>query len=64
MFPEEIQQLHDYHAWANHRALTAREKLSPEQFTRPVASSFSSVCDTPAHICGAECRAGCGSFVN
>src|SRR5215469_13811772 len=54
MFPEQIQQLYDYNVWANHRTLTAAEKLSPEQFTRPVASSFSSVCDTLAHICGAE----------
>jgi uncharacterized damage-inducible protein DinB len=54
MSPEEIQQLYDYNAWANHRALSAAEKLSPEQFTRSVASSFSSVRDTLVHICAAE----------
>ncbi len=55
MTPEEIQQLYDYNAWANRRALSAAEKLSPEQFIRSVVSSFSSVRDTLAHICAAEC---------
>jgi uncharacterized damage-inducible protein DinB len=54
MSPEEIQQLYDYNAWANHRALGAAETLSSEQFIQPVASSFSCVRDTLAHICGAE----------
>ena len=54
MLPEEMQHLYDYNAWANHRALIGAEKLSPEQFIRPVASSFSSLRDTLAHICGAE----------
>jgi len=54
MSPEEIQQLYDYNAWANHRALGAAETLSSDQFIRSVASSFSSVRDTLAHICGAE----------
>jgi uncharacterized damage-inducible protein DinB len=52
MFAEEIQPLSDYIAWANHRALSAREKLNPEQFLRP--RSFSSVRHPLAHICGAE----------
>lgn len=54
MVPEEIRQLYDYNAWANHRALSGAEKLSPEQFTQPMGSSFSSVRDTLAHICAAE----------
>ena len=54
MSPEEIQQLYDYNAWANRRALSAAEKLSLEQFIRSVTSSFSSVRDTLAHICAAE----------
>jgi uncharacterized damage-inducible protein DinB len=55
MSPEEIRQLYAYNSWANQRSLSAAEKLSPEQFTRPIASSFSSVRDTLAHIYGAEC---------
>src|SRR5579864_3350281 len=54
MSPEEIQQLYDYNAWANHRALGAAETLSSDQFIRSVASSFSSVRDTLAHVFGAE----------
>src|SRR5690348_8269925 len=54
MSPDEIQQLYDYNAWANRRALSAAEKLTVEQFTQPLGSSFSSVRDTLAHICGAE----------
>jgi uncharacterized damage-inducible protein DinB len=54
MSPAEIQQLYDYNAWANRRSLAATEKLTPEQFIKPLGSSFSSVRDTLAHIYGAE----------
>ena len=54
MSPEEMRQLYDYNAWANRRSLTAAAALSPEQFTKPLGSSFSSVRDTLAHIFGAE----------
>ncbi len=54
MSPEEIRQLFDYNSWANSRSLNAAAKLSAEQFTRPMGSSFSSVRDTLAHIYGAE----------
>jgi uncharacterized damage-inducible protein DinB len=54
MTPEEIGLLYDYNAWANHRTLDAASALTPEQFTKPLGSSFSSVRDTLAHICGAE----------
>lgn len=54
MSPQEIQQLYDYNAWANRRVLCAAEKLTSEQFTKPLQSSFSSVRDTLAHIYGAE----------
>jgi uncharacterized damage-inducible protein DinB len=54
MTPEEIRLLYDYNAWANHRELDAASALTPEQFTKPLGSSFSSVRDTLAHMCGAE----------
>jgi len=54
MTPDELRTLYDYNAWANHRALSGAEKLSVEQFTQPMGSSFASVRDTLAHICGAE----------
>jgi uncharacterized damage-inducible protein DinB len=54
MSPEEMHQLFDYNAWANRRSLSAAEKLTPQQFLRPMGSSFSSVRDTLAHIYGVE----------
>ena len=54
MSPDEIRPLYDYNAWANRRSLAAAEKLTVEQFTKPMGSSFSSVRDTLAHIYGAE----------
>jgi uncharacterized damage-inducible protein DinB len=54
MTPEEIRTLFDYNAWANRRSLEAAAALPDEQFTKPLSSSFSSVRDTLAHICGAE----------
>lgn len=54
MTPEEFRLLYDYNSWANHRMLDACEALTPEQFTREMGSSFSSVRDTLAHIYGAE----------
>jgi uncharacterized damage-inducible protein DinB len=54
MTPDEMRLLFDYNAWANHRGLDAASALTPEQFTKPMGSSFSSVRDTLAHICGAE----------
>src|ERR1700683_5483436 len=54
MTPEEMRSLYDYNAWANHRSLDAAAKLTNEQFTKAMGSSFGSVRDTLAHICGAE----------
>jgi uncharacterized damage-inducible protein DinB len=54
MTPEEISQLYDYNAWANHRSMEAASALTPEQFTKQLGSSFSSVRDTLAHIYGGE----------
>ena len=54
MTPEEMRTLYDYNAWANHRALEAAAGLTNEQFVKPLGSSFGSVRDTLAHICGAE----------
>src|SRR5437764_3959213 len=54
MSPDEIRPLFEYNAWANRRSLAAAEKLTAEQFTKPMGSSFPSVRDTLAHIYGAE----------
>src|SRR5260370_14587138 len=52
MSPEEMRLLYDYNAWADRRSLTAAAALTPEQFTKQMGSSFSSVRDTLAHILG------------
>jgi uncharacterized damage-inducible protein DinB len=44
----------DYHYWARDELLDAVAPLSPEQFTRPLESSFRSVRDTVAHIYAAD----------
>ena len=54
MTPEGVRILFDYNAWANRRALDAAAQLTDEQFVKPLGSSFSSVRDTLAHICGGE----------
>lgn len=54
MSPEDIRLLYEFNSWANHRSMSAAEKLTNEQFVKPLGSSFSSVRDTLAHIYGAE----------
>jgi len=54
MKPAEMRDLFAFNAWANHRVLAAVETLTTDQFTKPLGSSFSSVRDTLAHICGVE----------
>lgn len=50
----DLQTLLDYHYWARDRVLDAAEKLTPEQFTRDLGSSFKSVRDTLVHTYSAE----------
>lgn len=50
----DLEQLLDYHYWARTRMLDAAARLSPDDFTRDVISSFRSVRDTVGHIYGAE----------
>jgi len=54
MSPEEMRVLYEFNAWANRRSMSAAATLPPEQFIKPMGSSFSSVRDTLAHIFGAE----------
>jgi len=50
----EAQTLIDYNYWARDRVMEAVLRLSPDQFTRDLGSSFKSVRDTVAHLHGAE----------
>jgi len=52
--PELLRFMFQYNLWADLRTLDACSSLTPEQFTRSISSSFSSVRDTVAHLYGAE----------
>jgi len=54
MTPEDARLLFAYDAWANARDLEVCAALTPEQFTRALGSSFTSVRDTLVHILGAQ----------
>lgn len=54
MKPAEMRELFAFNAWANRRIISAVEALSPEQFTKEMASSFSSIRDTLVHIWSVE----------
>jgi uncharacterized damage-inducible protein DinB len=51
---EDFRLLYDFNAWANHRTIEACSALTPEQFTRDLASSFRSVRDTLSHLYSAQ----------
>jgi uncharacterized damage-inducible protein DinB len=51
---KDLRTLLDYHYWARDVILEAVTPLPPEQFTRPVDSSFKSLRDTVAHIYAAD----------
>lgn len=50
----DLTALLDFHYWARTRILDAVERLTPEQYTRDLQSSFPSVRDTLVHLLSAE----------
>ena len=54
MHIEDAITLLDYHYWARDRMFDAVALLTPEQYTRDLGSSFTSVRDTIVHTYGAE----------
>ncbi len=52
--PDLLHTLFQYNLWADQRTVNACSKLTDEQFTRNLGSSFGSVRDTLAHLYGAE----------
>jgi uncharacterized damage-inducible protein DinB len=52
--PEYLQQLYDYHYWANHRLLAAAEALTEEQLYRPQDHSWGSIHGVFLHMLNAE----------
>ena len=51
---KHIQELYKYNRWANGRVLDAVSKLTTDDFTKEIRSSFPSVRDTLVHILSAE----------
>jgi uncharacterized damage-inducible protein DinB len=51
---DELRDLYAYNRWANRRVLDAAARLSPEQLSRDLGSSFPSVRETLAHVLAAE----------
>jgi len=51
---QDLQMLVDYHYWARDRVLDAADRLTPEQLTKPLGNSFSSVRDTLVHLYAAD----------
>lgn len=49
-----LTELYDYNYWARDQQLAVCEGLSPENFVRPLGSSYSSLRDTLVHLVGAE----------
>jgi uncharacterized damage-inducible protein DinB len=50
----DVKLLVEYQYWARDIMLDAVDTLTPEQFTRPIESSFKSVRDTVVHMYAAE----------
>ena len=50
----DLVTLFDFHYWARDRVLAAVELLTPEQYTRSLGNSFTSVRDTLVHMYSAE----------
>jgi uncharacterized damage-inducible protein DinB len=51
---EDLRTLLDYHYWARDRMFDALDALTPEQATRSLGGSFTSVHDTVAHLYAAD----------
>ena len=54
MTSDYLNHLLGFHYWARDRASTAVEALTPEQYVRPMGSSFTSIRDTLNHVYQAE----------
>ena len=50
----DLELLYDYHYWANRRLVDAVSRLTPREFTQPVAGSYGSVRNTLVHVLSAE----------
>jgi uncharacterized damage-inducible protein DinB len=51
---QDLQRLYDYNYWANAKLLAVVARLTPDEFTQPVAGSYGSVRNTLVHVMSAE----------
>lgn len=54
MTVKDLEVLYDYGYWANNKLFNAIARLTPEQFTQPVAGSYGSIRNTLVHAMSAE----------
>jgi uncharacterized damage-inducible protein DinB len=54
MTVKDLEVLYDYGYWANKKLFDAIARLTPEQFTQPVAGSYGSIRSTLVHAMSAE----------
>ena len=54
MTPADLRELIDYNYWARDRIFEVVAALTPEQYTRAMGNSFSSIRETLVHVYSAE----------
>jgi uncharacterized damage-inducible protein DinB len=54
MTVKDLERLFDYGYWANRKLFDAMSRLTPEQFTKPLADSHGSIRNTMVHVLSAE----------
>ena len=54
MTAKDLETLFDYSYWANKKLFEVISQLTPEQFTQPVAGSYSSIRNTLVHMMSTE----------
>lgn len=50
----DLERLYDYNYWASRRLMDVVARLTPDQFSQPVAGSYGSVRNTLVHVLSAE----------
>jgi uncharacterized damage-inducible protein DinB len=51
---KDLEALYDYGYWANRKLFEVIARLTPEEFTQPVAGSYGSIRNTMVHVLSAE----------
>src|SRR4051794_37070642 len=54
MTVKDLETLFDYGSWANRKLFAVMSRLTPEQFTQPLAGSDGSIRNTTVHMLSAE----------